>query len=151
MKGRKEGEFMEKERSVGKEFAVGYFHFGKLIDKKLEQSSLNLKKGQVRFLLTIHRNEGMTQKELGGLLRVEKATTAKAVRKLIELGYVYKNEDELDRRNYRLYLTEQGKQAVPTLLEIRRNINNQALKDFTEKEKETFFAFLDRINNHLIE
>lgn len=143
--------FMEKERSIGKEFAIGYFHFGKLMDEKLEENNIKIRKGQTRFLVTIYRNEGMTQKELGGLLRVEKATTTKAVRKLIDMGYVYKNEDEVDRRNYRLYMTDEGKKVVPLLVEIRKEINNQALKGFSDDEKEMFFKFLDRINNHLVE
>ena len=40
------------------------------------------------------------------MLKVDKTTTTKAVQKLIELGYINKEQDESDKRGYKLTPTE---------------------------------------------
>jgi len=139
-----------KKKSIMREISIAHFHLGMLLDKQLEEKQLKIRKGQNRFLWNIYRNEGMSQKELGAYLHVEKATTAKAVQKLIEAGYIYKKEDEKDRRLYRLYMTEEGKMVIPELKEIRETINNTALANFSEEQEKEFFEFLQKFNENLL-
>lgn len=140
-----------KKNSILKELSIAHFHLGMLLDKTLEESQLKIKKGQNRFLWTIYKNEGLSQKELGALLHVEKATTANAVHKLIESGYIHKEENKLDRRIYQIYMTEEGKNIMPKLKKISEKINEKALKNFKEEEKKQFFEFLDKFNKNLLE
>jgi DNA-binding MarR family transcriptional regulator len=57
----------------------------------------------------ISKNEDISQKELSKFLYVDKSTTAKAVRNLVENDYVKRVQDENDKCIYKLYLTEEGK------------------------------------------
>lgn len=76
--------------------------------------------GQYMFFNFISHHEGTTQKELSRKLVIDKATTAKAVNKLIQLGYVEGVQKEEDRRSYGLYLTDKGREILPEVQSILR-------------------------------
>ena len=95
--------------SVGRYSAAIHRLSQSLFNHKLAE--LEIGSGQHDFFLVIARHEGITQKELGDRLYVEKSTTAKAVKHLVAKGYIYKKQIEGDRRYSSLYLTEQGRKA----------------------------------------
>ncbi len=70
------------------------------------------------FLMHINDNEGLSQKELTKLIRIDKATTTKAIKKLQEDGYVKTTCCCHDKRLHELYLTEKGKNIIPKLQKI---------------------------------
>ncbi|WP_378188391.1 MarR family winged helix-turn-helix transcriptional regulator [Aquimarina sp. W85] len=72
--------------------------------------SIDLEKGQYQFLLRIKENPTITQQQLSKLLVVDKTTTAKAVKKLILKGYIAREQNVSDKRNYELTLTKKGKE-----------------------------------------
>lgn len=80
---------------------------------------LNLTSGTYPFLLVLYRKEGINQNEISRELNVDKAMSARSIKKLIDLQYIEKKEDEKDSRAYKLYLTEKGRVIVP---EIKKEI-----------------------------
>lgn len=80
---------------------------------------LNLTSGTYPFLLVLYRKEGINQNEISRELNVDKAMSARSIKKLIDLQYIEKKEDEKDSRAYKLYLTEKGRAIVP---EIKKEI-----------------------------
>jgi len=90
--------------------------------------------GQHMFFNFISRHEGTTQKELSRIMVIDKATTAKAVRKLTELGYVRAVQKEEDRRSYGLYLTDKGREILPEVRSILRG-TTEILQEGMEPEE----------------
>ena len=58
--------------------------------------------GQYLFLLNLYKHDGITQEELTQKVKLDKATTARAIKKLEDQGYVKRVKKENDRRAYKL-------------------------------------------------
>ncbi|MPM59851.1 hypothetical protein SDC9_106697 [bioreactor metagenome] len=106
---------------------------------------LNLTSGTYPFLLVLYRKEGINQNEISRELNVDKAMSARSIKKLIDLQYIEKKEDEKDSRAYKLYLTEKGRAIVP---EIKKEIQQWIkiiTKDISKAEEELLEKLLSRV------
>lgn len=110
-----------------------------------EFADLGLGSGGHIFILELNKQDGMTQNEITEKLHFDKAHTARTIVKFIELGYVTKVHDEYDKRAYRLYLTEKGKEIIPTIKHVIKNWADTITEDFSNDEKRTVFELLTRI------
>ncbi|KAF5028349.1 MarR family protein [anaerobic digester metagenome] len=95
--------------SIGRYSAAIYRLTQSIFNNRLKE--LEIGSGQYDFFLVIARNEGINQKDLGDSLYVEKSTAAKAVKVLVDKGYVEKKRNQKDKRYYSLYLTDKGRKA----------------------------------------
>jgi DNA-binding MarR family transcriptional regulator len=76
----------------------------------------NLQKGQFIFVTRICENLAINLVALSDLLKMDKTTTTKAVQKLISEGYVNKEQDQLDKRIWRLFPTESALQLYDVII-----------------------------------
>lgn len=132
-----------KQISFGKIFSAIHRHIACYINR--ECSDLGIGSGQFGFYIEIARNPGVSQEELSKKLWMDKATTAKAVRKLMELGYLERQRDEKDRRLFHLYLSESGKANYSEINRIRKNVTKVLSEGFSNEEKETLSRYLEII------
>ncbi|MBV7273235.1 MarR family winged helix-turn-helix transcriptional regulator [Clostridium thailandense] len=113
------------------------------IDKKLEKYNLTV--GTYPYLLVLNRMGGISQNEISRELSVDKAMSARTIKKLIELGYIEKKENKEDIRAYKLYITEKAKEIIPEILEIIEEWI-EILVQGNEKEKiEASIEFLENV------
>lgn len=110
----------------------------------------NLGYGQHSFLLVLYDNNGISQDTLSDILNIDKGTTAKAVKKLEDEGYVYREVDPDDKRAYRLYCTEKALNLKPVLFEVLRSYNDLLTANFTEEEKELTLKLLKKMSENAI-
>jgi DNA-binding MarR family transcriptional regulator len=94
-----------------------YRHTQIYLDAALEK--FNLTSGMYPFILELEHCEGISQNYISKLLNVDKAMSARTIKRLIELKYIRKEIDKDDSRAYKLYLTEKSKSIIP---EIKREI-----------------------------
>ena len=107
-------------------------------DKKYKQ--LNLQKGQYMFLTRICEHPEINLSDLSRLIKVDKATTTKAVNKLLELGYITKKRNSYDRREFNLSPTNSGLKVYAMIISeemvqlntVFENFNNEEIKIVTE-------------------
>lgn len=83
------------------------------LDRVLKKYDLT--NGIFPYLFVLLRNEGINQNRISEEVGNDKAMSARTITKLIELGYVYKEQDKSDNRAYKLYLTEKGKDIIPII------------------------------------
>lgn len=76
--------------------------------------------GYSLLILTIHNIPGTNQEQIASMLKTSKAVITKGVRKLEGEGYLRREPDEIDKRAYKVYLTEKAEALVP---EIERAIS----------------------------
>ena len=119
----------------------GYF------DKVLKEYELS--SGSYPYLLTLRKNEGISQNKISKELGHDKAMSARTITKLIKLGYIERKEDEADSRAYRLYLTEKAKVIIPKVLEEIHKLINLITKDLSEEEKDITINSLSKILNSI--
>ena len=99
--------------------------------------------GSGSFLLALALKDGINQNQLSKELNVDKAMSAREVKKLIQMGYVKKETDHKDTRAYKLYLTEEGKSMIPAIKKEMTLWNDAITKGLDEKEKEELMRMLD--------
>lgn len=110
---------------------------------------IKLQRGQFIFLTRIFEYPGINMIELSNILRVDKATTTKAVQKLMEEGYVIRERDEADKRMWRLAPTVKARDIYPLLIEEENRNLEVCFKDFTQEERETAYTLLKRMRENV--
>lgn len=109
---------------------------------------LDIGRGQHIFLNTLYKEDGLSQEELSSYLRIDKGTTAKALKKLEQQGYVTRQVRDEDKRSYRIFLTEKAlliKDEVRAVLAEWRNIVSDGL---TEEEKRLALELLEKMGTN---
>lgn len=129
--------------TIGKYISMLYRAGNAFFNKHMEPH--NIGSGQYPFILSLYFSGGITQEELSCKLSVDKGTTAKAIKKLIEEGYVKREVDEKDKRAYKVYLTEEGRKATAYIFKVLNSWNDILTSDFSKEEKELALKLLKRM------
>ena len=112
----------------------------------------NIGKGQWSFLTQLLFNaDGLTQEELSEKLHIDKANTARAVKKLEDEGYVYWEADPRDARKKRIYVTGKSLGFEEEFHQVFKNLNKILSKGFTDEEREITKSLLFRMLDNIIE
>ncbi|MGX8850385.1 MarR family winged helix-turn-helix transcriptional regulator [Amedibacillus sp. YH-ame10] len=104
--------------------------------------------GQQFFLLRIHEQPGISQYGLAEKGYFDKGTTARAVKKLEELGYITRKIDEQDHRITRLYVTDKGEPIISIIRTMLDDWHNALMDGFSEEEKEMANSLLKRLGEN---
>ena len=119
------------------------------IEKRVSQTSesMGLKRTHGQFLTTIYDNEGLSLKELSKEMYVDKSLTTRVIKSLIDNGFVINMNNE--SREYRLYLTDKGNDAVSKIEKIVNDAWDELLSELTDDEMETLTRIHIKINEKL--
>jgi len=134
---------MKKQKSVGR--IISCIHRFTHIHLSNELEPYNIGIGQLHFLMKLYKNDGINQEMLAHCLQTDKATSARAIKKLEKEGFVRRKTDEKDKRAYKIYLTKKAKDLKIKIGRITKNWTNTLLTGFSEEEKNLLFSYLDRI------
>lgn len=119
------------------------------MSKQLEPYGIG--SGQFDFLMILYGRDGISQETLAKILKISKATSARAIRSLEKEGYVRRQVDENDRRAYRVYLTENGRKMREVILEKMFAFVETLFLTFTPEEKEEFMYLVQKAARKLFE
>ncbi len=81
----------------------------------------------------------------------DNGTSARAVKKLADEGYVTIVPDECDGRVKRLYATEKAEPVVALIREMKREWRVRITEGFSEADKEAASALLKRLCDNAME
>ncbi|MBE6054371.1 MAG: MarR family transcriptional regulator [Clostridium sartagoforme] len=109
-----------------------------------ELSCLGLGYGQFNFLMELYKKDGVRQEDLSMNLRIDKGTTARAVKKLEEEGFIIRIHDHKDKRAYRLFLTEKAIEHRNDIFKVAKSWEENLTKNLTIEEKETILNLLKK-------
>ncbi len=118
------------------------------IDKRLKKFGLTT--GSYPYLIILNTNEGISQNDISRKLNVDKAMSARTIKKLVELEYVRKEENIDDVRAYKLYITDKGKYLIPEVIKIIDTWINILIQDNEKKEVKTSMEFLEKALNNAV-
>lgn len=110
----------------------------------IEFKEIGLEKGQYILMVRISENPGMSQEELSNMIKVDRTTVAKAIKKLVEKGYVEKHVDVNDRRVWKLYVTKKGSEIYDFLKVEEQYTTSITLQDFSDDEKKLLSELLEK-------
>ena len=115
----------------------------------IEFKKFNLTKGQYLYLVRICENPGIIQEQLSDMIKVDRTTVSRAVKKLEKEKLVVKKKDPHNRKIKRLYATKKGEEIYPFLLREHEHSNRVALQGFTEEEIDIIFELLQRVRKNI--
>ena len=140
---------MEKLEPIGKVISYIYRYQRIFLNKELEPYGIG--SGQFSFMMSLYLKDGVKQETLSRTYKLDKATVAKAIKKLEDTGYVYRKQDAEDKRAYNVFLTEKGKDIGAKMKEIAIKWDDIMIAGFSEEEKRLSAAFLERMEQNITE
>ena len=82
----------------------------------IEFRDLELARGQYLYLVRIGEQPGIIQEELSDLLKVDRSTVARSVKKLADKGLIRELTDPSNQKIKKWILTEKGQALYPFIL-----------------------------------
>ncbi|WP_231037509.1 bifunctional helix-turn-helix transcriptional regulator/GNAT family N-acetyltransferase [Pectinatus frisingensis] len=116
-------------------------------DSKLKQ--LNLERGQFVFLTRICENKGINPIDLSIMLKVDKSTTTKAIRKMEDKGLIERKQDNIDKRMWRLYPKSEALNLYSLIIGEENENISICFSDFTENEKSLACEFIKKMEKNI--
>lgn len=89
---------------------------------------------------------GISQDGVAHQLQTDKSSIAKVVSKAVQSGYIVRDVNPEDRREYRLHLTDLGTEIVKEVLFLLMEWQNKVLKVLNEKERKNFRELFDKVS-----
>ncbi|MED1738938.1 MarR family transcriptional regulator [Bacillus swezeyi] len=115
----------------------------------IEFKEHDLTKGQYLYLVRICENPGIIQEKLAEMIKVDRTTAARAIKKLEMKGFIERKDDEHNKKIKKLFPTEKGKKVFPFIKSENDHSNRVALEGFSEREVETIFNLLQRVRKNI--
>lgn len=140
--------FMNKE-SFGTWISLIYRYGQTYISKELKE--YNIGRGQYIFLIALYKKDGISQEQLTDYLKIGKCTTARAIKKLEENKYIIRKQDLMDKRAYKVYLTEKAYEVKPVIDSILEEWADILSLNFTEDEENIAVDMFERMANNAAE
>jgi DNA-binding MarR family transcriptional regulator len=132
-------------------------HYLLMSDHFLVQKSLvtsikdsELTPGQPKILDYLQNHNGCVQKEIAKGCHIEPASITVILKGMESKGYIERKMLNGDRRSLYVFLTEKGKKYIEYLNEKFDKVENTALKNFSEDEKQQLNDLLMRVYENMI-
>ncbi|WP_099222048.1 MarR family winged helix-turn-helix transcriptional regulator [Listeria costaricensis] len=115
----------------------------------IEFKEFDLTKGQYLYLVRICENPGIIQEKLAELVRVDRTTVARAVKKLEVNGFIERRSDPANKKIKKIYPTQLGNEVFPHIKDENHYSNQVALQGFSEEEIDQIYALLQRVSSNI--
>lgn len=115
----------------------------------IEFKELSLTRGQYLYLVRIVENPGIIQDKLSEAIKVDRTTTARAIKKLEDNDFIDKKPDEQNKKIKRLFPTKKGTAAATYILRENDYSNNKALTGLGKEEAEQLSHLLQKVKKNI--
>lgn len=102
-------------------------------------------------ILYLNRHPGSSQDMVAAELLHDKGNIARMCRRLEELGYIYRDQSETDRRQNQLYLTESGKVQLAHIKELLGQWRCTAMSGMSDEETGELIRLLTHMMDNVID
>jgi len=143
-----EAKFLE-QQFLGKWVAATYRATQMFMAEKLKK--LKIGYGQFPFLCYLNRCGPASQEEIANALFFDKGTTARALKKLEELGFVARKVSGHDSRRNDVEITQAGKTVATEIRKILKSWNNTLTDGMNAEEKGQAQSILIRLASNSAE
>lgn len=133
----------ETDWSLGMQLSRSYHSFKRAATKRMEEHGLTPE--QFSVLSELHKQEGISQKQLALLTERDQTTVGKILDKLVKKGLVIRSADPRDRRAFILLTTKEGVQVIRLLEPTLDQLQQQAFSRLSKKEIKQFIKTLETI------
>lgn len=140
---------VDKRKSLIKAISGVHRHSQTYLGSKIKRYGIG--QGQWAFLTQLLFNyDGITQERLSSLLSINKANTSRALKRLEEQGYIYRQENPKDTRKKLVYVTEKAREFEEEFHGIFKGLNQELSKNFTDEEREIVERLLYKMFDNIV-
>jgi DNA-binding MarR family transcriptional regulator len=100
-------------------------------------------------LLNIDIQQGTPATKIGPMIGMEAKSLSRMLKSLEKEKLVYKEQDENDKRLFRIFLTDKGKEKRELARKAVKKFNQQIREAIPGQKLEIFFEVMQKINNIL--
>ena len=118
-------------------------HLNSLVRHAASKENLSFAQGQ---LLLAIPTEGISMTNLASSLGIDISTLSRNVKKLENIGYIYRQRDDIDSRMYNIFLSHSGDDVVDMLFSHLDENNTQLLKIIPLETQKRIGDVLEQIN-----
>lgn len=101
--------------------------------------------GRAMVLRLLMREDGLSQRELAGLMRIQPPSLSEVLDKLGAEDLIKREQNPEDRRVSNIYLTDKARELVKETQEARTAMGEDLLKEFPEEEREHLVTLLEKL------
>ncbi|MCM3225218.1 MarR family winged helix-turn-helix transcriptional regulator [Terribacillus saccharophilus] len=115
----------------------------------IEFKEYDLAKGQYLYLVRIVENPGIIQEKLAEMIKVDRTTAARSIKKLEINGFIDKRDDEHNQKIKKLFPTEKGERVYHFIRRENDHSDQVALAGLSEEEVETIHVLLQKVRKNI--
>lgn len=115
----------------------------------IEFKEYNLTRGQYLYLIRICENPGIIQEKLAEMIKVDRTTASRAIKKLEANGFIEKRADAANRKIKRIFPTEKGKAISPNISRENEHSERVALQGLSEEEATVLSGLLQTVRKNV--
>ena len=115
----------------------------------IEFRDIELARGQYLYLVRIAENPGIIQEELSELLKVDRSTVARSVKKLEAKGLVQQKAAKDNKKNKEWFVTKTGEKLYPFILAENDYSEETSLQGFSQAEVQALEKMLVRLRENI--
>lgn len=124
---------------------------GRIFEKMLSDSRLDISGGQGRILFVLWKENNLTISEISKFTSLATNTVSIVINGMVEKGIVERKINPKNRRQTIVSLTEHAKSMEFRYDEVSQQMNTLFYTGFTIEEKDVFENYLERIIQTLLE
>lgn len=115
----------------------------------IEFKEVELTKGQYLYLIRICEHPGIIQEKLAEMIKVDRTTAARAIKRLEIQGLIEKKNDDNNKKIKKIFPTDKGEKIYPFLKKEGEYSNRVALSGFSQEETDIIYNLLQRIRKNI--
>lgn len=115
----------------------------------IEFKEYDLTKGQYLYLVRICEHPGIIQEKLAEMIKVDRTTASRAIKKLEKNGFIERREDKYNKKIKNIFPTMKGENVYPKIKRENDHSNSVALAGFSEREVEIISHLLQRVRKNI--
>ena len=135
---------MEQEDTIDYNIRKTWYNITKMYNRTATEYMASMALGMI--ILNIDISEGTPSTQLGPNMGMEATSLSRSINKLEDAGVIERKDDPNDKRKSVIHLTQLGLEWREVAKGVVINFNESIQSHFEEKEMETFFAVLKKIN-----
>ncbi|MCT4779939.1 MULTISPECIES: MarR family winged helix-turn-helix transcriptional regulator [Exiguobacterium] len=137
----------EADWSLGMQLSRSYHSFKRAATKRMAEHDLTPE--QFSVLSELHKQEGISQKQLALFTERDQTTVGKILDKLVKKELVIRSADPRDRRAFILLTTKAGAEVIRMLEPTLGELQQQAFSGLSKKEIKHFIKTLETIHKNV--
>lgn len=122
----------------------------RIFERLLVQNGIEVSGGQGRILFVLWKKDNLTISEISKGTSLAKNTVSIVVDGMVRKGILERNINPMNRRQTIVSLTEYAKSIEEKYESVSQQMNTLFYRGFSQKEREEFEGYLERIVDTLI-